>query len=93
MNYSPEKMNDMLAEVCQEASYKFGDLVLSYPPYLRAVVMAVASGCIKSNYNAMPKDEREIFDLLLPKLTILTLPIGFDPRKHGVKDRPEEVEE
>ena len=90
MNYNPEQINDFITSACQDMSYKFSDLVLSYPYSLRAVVMATAFSCIISNYQTMTEDAREIFDLCLPKLKIMTIPKALDPQKFGRQNREED---
>ena len=73
----------MVNRISQDASYKFGDLVMSYPAALRALVMAVVQSCITANLETMPKDERELFEAAKDRMVVMTLPPELDPRKHG----------
>lgn len=71
----------------QDVSYKFSDLVLSYPPATRAVVLAVAQSCITADLGSLPKSEKELFEIAKNKMIITTIPPQLDPRKYGgVKD-------
>lgn len=73
----------MVNRISQDASYKFGDLVMSYPAALRALVMAVVQSCITANLETMPKDERELFEAAKDRMAVITVPAELDPRKHG----------
>ena len=73
----------MINRLSQDVSYKFGDLILSYPPALRAVALATVQSCITANLGTMPKDERELFELAKDRMIVMTIPKEMDPRKYG----------
>ena len=85
-------MDDILIEIMinrisQDVSYRFGDLVMSYPNGLRALVMAVVQSCITANLGTMPQNDRELFEAAKAKMVVMTIPPELDPRKYGgVKD-------
>lgn len=77
----------IINQVSQDVSYKFGDLILSYPPALRAVVLALAQSCITAELGTMSKSGKELFEIAKNKMIIMTIPQEMDPRKYGgVKD-------
>lgn len=76
-------IEELVNRISQDASYKFGDLVLSYPPALRAVALATVQSCITANLGTMPKDERELFELAKDRMIVMTIPPEMDPRKYG----------
>ena len=65
-------LGKLMEQVAQSVSYKFGDLILSYPVFMRPLVMAVVS-----------EEERELFEKVKNKMVVTTLPAVLDPRKHG----------
>lgn len=73
----------MVNRLSQDVSYKFGDLILSYPPALRAVALATVYSCVTANLQTMPKGERELFELAKDRMIVMTIPQELDPRKHG----------
>ena len=85
-------MDDILIEIMinrisQDVSYRLGDLVMSYPTGLRALVMAVVQSCITANLGTMPQNERELFEAAKARMVVMTIPPELDPRKYGgVKD-------
>ena len=76
-------IEEMVNRLSQDVSYKFGDLILSYPPALRAVALATVQSCITANLETMPKDERELFELAKDRMIVMTIPKEMDPRKYG----------
>jgi ribulose 1,5-bisphosphate carboxylase large subunit-like protein len=76
-------IEELVNRLSQDASYKFGDLVMSYPEGLRALVMAVVQSCITANLGTMPKEERELFEAAKSRMVVMTIPAELDPRKHG----------
>ena len=77
----------IINRLAQDVSYKFSDLVLSYPPATRAVVLAVAQSCITADLGTMSKSGKELFEIAKNKMIIMTIPQEMDPRKYGgVKD-------
>lgn len=76
-------IEELVNRISQDASYKFGDLVMSYPEGLRALVMAVVQSCITANLGTMPKEERELFEAAKSRMVVMTIPAELDPRKHG----------
>lgn len=76
-------IEELVNRISQDASYKFGDLVMSYPEGLRALVMAVVQSCITANLGTMPKEEMELFEAAKSRMVVMTIPAELDPRKHG----------
>ena len=73
----------MINKISQDVSYKFGDLVMSYPLGLRALAMAVVQACITANLGTMPREERELFEAAKDRMVVMTIPAELDPRKYG----------
>ena len=77
----------IINRLSQDVSYKFGDLVMSYPESLRALVMAVVQSCITADLGTMSKGERELFEAAKSRMVVMTITAELDPRKYGgVKD-------
>ena len=80
-------INKTIEQIAQDVSYKFGDLVMSYPAPFRVLVLAVVQSCITANLGTMPQNERELFEAAKAKMVVMTIPPELDPRKYGgVKD-------
>lgn len=73
----------IINRLSQDVSYKFGDLILSYPPALRAVALATAYSCITANLETMPKGARELFEAAKDRMVVMTIPQEMNPRKYG----------
>ena len=73
----------MINKISQDVSYKFGDLIMSYPLGLRALAMAVVQACITANLGTMPREERELFEAAKDHMVVMTIPAELDPRKYG----------
>ena len=76
-------VEEIITKLSQDVSYKLSDLILSYPEPLRAVAMATVTACISSNLPTMPKAERELYETVLGKMVVATIPPALDPRKWG----------
>ena len=76
-------VEEIITKLSQDVSYKLSDLILSYPEPLRAVAMATVTACISSNLPTMPKAERELYETVLSKMVVATIPLALDPRKWG----------
>lgn len=76
-------IEEFVNRLSQDVSYKFGDLILSYPPALRAVALATVYSCITANLETMPKGERELFEAAKSRMVVMTIPAELDPRKRG----------
>lgn len=76
-------METLFNHICQDASYKFGDLIMSYPVGLRALAMATVQACITANLGTMPQEERKLFEAARDKMVVMTIPTELDPRKYG----------
>ena len=76
-------IEEFVNRLSQDVSYKFGDLILSYPPALRAVALATVYACITANLGTMPQNEREFFEAAKARMVVMTIPPELDPRKHG----------
>ena len=73
----------MINKISQDVSYKFGDLIMSYPLGLRALAMAVVQACITANLGTMPREERELFEAAKDHMVVMTIQAELDPRKYG----------
>ena len=78
-----EVVEKMCNGVAQEVSYKLGDMIVSYPRFLRPVVVATVQACINAQLGTMPEDDRKIFDKALAGMNVVSIPREFDPRKKG----------
>lgn len=78
-----EVVEKMCNSVAQEVSYKLGDMIVSYPRFLRPVVVATVQACINSQLGTMPEDDRKIFDKALAGMEVVSIPRELDPRKKG----------
>lgn len=76
-------LEKLMEQFAQGVSYKFGDLILSYPVFARPLVMAVVQSCITANLAAVSEEERELFEKVKNRMVVTTLPAVLDPRKHG----------
>lgn len=76
-------IEELVNRISQDVSYKFGDLVMSYPEGLRALVMATVQSCITANLGTMPKEARELFEAAKSRMVVMTIPAEMDPRKYG----------
>lgn len=65
----------------QDVSYKFGDYIMSFPPVLRTVALAVVQSCITAGIRTMPDSDRELFNAFISKTAIVTIPYELDPRR------------
>lgn len=74
---------EMVNRLSQDVSYKFADLILSYPRALWALALATVQSCITASLETMPKDERELFELAKDRMVVMTIPQEMDPRKFG----------
>ena len=76
-------IEELVTRISQDVSYKFGDLILSYPAGLRALALATVQSCITANLETMPKEERELFEAAKDRMVVMTIPQEMDPRKYG----------
>lgn len=67
----------------QDVSFKLGDMILSYPPILRPLVLATVQACLNAQMGSMPDKDRELYEASLSKMTVVTIPQSMDPRKKG----------
>lgn len=80
-----DALTAMISAVSQRVSFQIADLICSYPEPLRPLAMATVSACIASELATMPKAAKEMYDLALPKMQVITVPRSWDPRKGGGK--------
>lgn len=78
-----EAVEKMCNALSQDVSYKFGDMVIGYPHFLRPLVLATVQACINAQLPTMPEKDRAIFDKALGNMTVISIPREFDPRKKG----------
>lgn len=65
----------------QDVSYKFGDMVIGYPDFLRPLVLATVQACITAQLPTMPAEDKKLFDNALQHMTVISIPKEMDPRK------------
>ena len=69
--------------ICQKVSYRISDLILSYPDFMRPMVIGTIRACMEAQLKTMPAEERELCDLVLEKMEVISVPEAVDPRKKG----------
>ena len=78
-----EMVETLCNKISQDVSYKLGDMILSYPTFLRPLVVATVQACLNANMVTMPDHDRELYEAALAKMTVVTVPPDLDPRKGG----------
>ena len=78
-----EMMEALCNKVSQEVSYKLSDMVLSYPRFLRPLVLATVQACLNAQMGTMPEKDRQLYDAALHKMVVATIPQAMDPRRGG----------
>ena len=73
----------VLNDISQEVSYKVGDIIMGYPAPLDIVALAALQSIVTASLPEMSKTQREIFDMVLARTTVVTIPPEMDPRKKG----------
>lgn len=76
-------IEQIVNDVSQEVSYKVGDIIMSYPPPLDVVATAALQSIVTASLPNMNKKQREIFDMVLARTTVVSIPPSMDPRKKG----------
>lgn len=67
--------------IMQDASYKLGDIINSYPPEVHVLVLVVMQRLVDTIKPMMSESDRELFDRLLLHTNVITAPTALDPRK------------
>lgn len=73
----------ILNDVSQEVSYKVGDIVMGYPAPPNIVALAALQSIVTASLPTMSKKQRKIFDAVLARTTVVSIPPSMDPRKKG----------
>ena len=82
-----DKIQKFVEKLCnglsQDVSYKFGDMVIGYPDFLRPLVLATVQACIRSSASSLsaPPEDKKLFDNALQHMTVISIPKEMDPRK------------
>lgn len=71
----------ILNDVSQEVSYKVGDIVMGYPAPLNIVALAALQSIVTAALPTMSEKQREIFNMVIARTTVVTIPPEMDPRK------------
>ncbi|MDO4989319.1 MAG: hypothetical protein Q4E45_02325 [Eubacteriales bacterium] len=80
-----EFFGDLCHKVSQRVSYQLGDLVMSYPDFLRPLVLATIQAILTAQLQTIPEPVRELYETALDKMTVVSIPPAMDPRKEGPK--------
>ena len=67
----------------QDVSYKLGDVINQYPSALQPYVVAVLRAIHDALLATFSEDDRKVYDHLISKTVLMTLPKSMDPRKEG----------
>ena len=78
-----EMVEALCNKISQDVSFKLGDMILSYPAFLRPLVIATVQACLNAQMGTMPETDRQLYDAALQKMTVVTIPAAMDPRKGG----------
>jgi hypothetical protein len=69
--------------VMQEAAFDVGDLVNRYPVELRPYLMVVVKSIHDSVVAGFSDDEHQLYESLLSRTVMMTMPKSMDPREKG----------
>lgn len=67
----------------QDVSYKLGDVINQYPSALQPYVVAVLRSIHDALLATFSEDDRKVYDHLISKTVLMTLPKSMDPREEG----------
>lgn len=70
----------------QNVSYQLGDIINQYQAELRPFVMAVVKSILEVETAAFSEEDRKLYDHLVGRTVMMTLPKSMDPRKEGGKE-------
>lgn len=81
-------ISSVFSQISQEVSFRLADMVVSYPEILRPVVFATIQACLNAQMETMPAAAKKLYDDLLAKMTVISVPQALDPRRRA--DRKKE---
>lgn len=67
----------------QDVSYQLGDVINRYPAELRPYVMTVLRSILAAELAMFSEEELELYEHLVERTVMMTLPKSMDPRKKG----------
>ena len=67
--------------IMQDASFKLGDVINSYPPAVHVLVLVIMQRMVDTIKLLIPESDRELFDHQLSNTNVITAPTALDPRK------------
>ena len=70
----------------QDVSYQLGDIINQYTSELRPLVMAVVKSILEVETASFSEEDRKLYDHLVGRTVMMTLPKSMDPRKEGGKE-------
>ena len=70
----------------QTVSYKLGDVVNQYPASLQPFVMVVFRSLHDAIVGGFSDDERKLYESLIRRTVMMTLPKSMDPREKEDED-------
>jgi hypothetical protein len=70
-------------DVSQAVSYRVGDILDSYPYPMNIVALAALQSILTASLPLMSDLDRKLFDSLVTRTTVTTIPSSMDPRKKG----------
>ena len=67
----------------QDISYQLGDVINQYPSALLPYVVAVLRSVHDALLATFSEEDRKVYERLVSKTVMMTLPASMDPRKEG----------
>lgn len=70
----------------QDISYQLGDVINRYPAALQPYVVAVLRSVHDALLATFSEDDLKLYEHLIERTVMMTLPKSMDPRKEGGKE-------
>lgn len=70
----------------QDISYQLGDVINQYPSALQPYVVAVLRSIHDALLSTFSEEDRKVYDHVVSKTVLMTLPKSMDPRKEGEEE-------
>lgn len=70
----------------QDVSFQLGDVINQYSAGLQPFVMAVLRSILEAVTASFSEEDRKLYDHLVGRTVMMTLPKSLDPRKEGRKE-------
>ena len=70
----------------QDVSFQLGDVINQYSAELQPFVMAVLRSILEAVTASFSEEDRKLYDHLVGRTVMMTLPKSMDPRKEGGKE-------